>query len=241
MLAAGADENHKGASNLPTLSATAACVFDAYGTLFDFLSASKRCRDALGEKADALGQLWRTRQLEYSWLRSLMGAHADFWQVTGEALDFTMASLGIYDPALRDRLMDLFLHIEAFPDALRALEALKRAGRPAIILSNGSPAMLDAAIKSAGVSNLLEAALSVESAGIYKPHRSVYELVTRHLRLPPDRICFVSSNGWDAAGAAHFGFRAVWANRSGAPCENLPGTLAAEIRNLDALAPLLGL
>ncbi len=223
------------------LAGTAACVFDAYGTLFDFLSASKRCRDELGDKADALGQLWRGRQLEYSWLRSLMGAHADFWQVTGEALDFAMASLGIEDARLRDRLMDLFLHIEAFADARRVLEALKRARRPAIILSNGSPAMLAAATKSAGVEDLLQSSLSVEAAGIYKPHRSVYELVTRHLRLPPERVCFVSSNGWDAAGAAHFGFRAVWANRAGAPRENLPGTLAAEIRDLDALPPLLGL
>jgi 2-haloacid dehalogenase len=223
------------------LAATTACVFDAYGTLFDFLSASKRCRDALGDKAEALGQLWRTRQLEYSWLRSLMGAHADFWQVTGEALDFAMASLGIKDAALRDRLMDLFLHIEAFADARRVLEALRRAKRSAIILSNGSPAMLDAAMKSAGVAGLLEAALSIETVGIYKPHRTVYELVTRHLKLSRERVCFVSSNGWDAAGAAHFGFAAVWANRAGAPRENLPGTLAAEIPDLDALPNLLGL
>lgn len=223
------------------LATTTACVFDAYGTLFDFLSASKRCRDALGDKADALGQLWRTRQLEYSWLRSLMGVHADFWQVTGEALDFTMASLGIKDAALRNRLMDLFLHIEAFPDARRVLEALKRARRPALILSNGTPAMLEAAMKSANVAELIEAALSVESAGIYKPDRRVYELITARLKLPAERVCFVSSNGWDAAGAAHFGFRAVWANRGGAPRENLPGTLAAEIRDLDALPKLLGL
>ncbi|HXP75776.1 MAG TPA: haloacid dehalogenase type II [Stellaceae bacterium] len=223
------------------LASTTACVFDAYGTLFDFLSASKRCRDALGDKAEALGALWRTRQLEYSWLRSLMGAHADFWQVTGEALDFAMASLEIKDAALRDRLMDLFLHIEAFPDARRVLEVLKRAKRQAIVLSNGSPDMLTAAMKSAGVDDLLEAALSVESARIYKPHRTVYELVTLHLRLRPERVCFVSSNGWDAAGAAHFGFAAVWANRAGAPRENLPGTLAAEIRDLDALPTLLGL
>jgi 2-haloacid dehalogenase len=223
------------------LASTTACVFDAYGTLFDFLSASKRCRDALGDKAEALGQLWRTRQLEYSWLRSLMGTHADFWQVTGEALDFAMASLGIQDAVLRDRLMDLFLHIEAFPDARHVLEALKRAKRPAIILSNGSPAMLTAAMQSAEVDHLLEAALSVEAAGIYKPHRTVYELVTLHLKLRPERVCFVSSNGWDAAGAAHFGFAAVWANRAGAPRENLPGILAAEIRDLDALPKLLGL
>ena len=223
------------------LAGTAACVFDAYGTLFDFLSASKRCRDALGDKAEALGQLWRTRQLEYSWLRSLMGAHADFWQVTGEALDFSMASLGISDRALRDRLMDLFLHIEAFPDARRVLGTLKRARRPAIILSNGSPTMLEAAMKSAGVADLLQAALSVESARIYKPHRSVYELVIAHLGLSPEQVCFVSSNGWDASGAAHFGFAAVWANRAGAPREKLPGTLAAEILDLDALPALLGL
>ena len=223
------------------LASTTACVFDAYGTLFDVLSASARCRDALGDKAEPLGQLWRTRQLEYSWLRSLMGTHADFWQVTGEALDFAMASLGIKDAPLRDRLMDLFLHIEAFPDARRVLEALKRAKRPALILSNGSPSMLTSAMKSAGVQDLLEVALSVESSGIYKPHRRVYELVTLHLKLSPERVCFVSSNGWDAAGAAQFGFRAVWANRLGAPRENLPGTLAAEICDLDALPGLLGL
>ncbi len=223
------------------LAGTSACVFDAYGTLFDFLSASKRCRDALGDKAEALGQLWRTRQLEYSWLRSLMGVHADFWQVTGEALDFAMASLGLEDASLRERLMELFLHIEAFPDARRVLAALKRAGRPALILSNGSPGMLEAAMKSAGVADLIEAALSVESARIYKPHRSVYELVTAHLKLSPERVCFVSSNGWDAAGAAHFGFAVAWANRAGAPRENLPGTIAAEIRDLDALPALLGL
>ena len=223
------------------LADTTACVFDAYGTLFDFLSASKRCRDALGDKAEALGQLWRTRQLEYSWLRSLMGAHADFWQVTGEALDFTMKSLGIENPALRDRLMDLFLNIEAFPDARRALETLKRAKRTTAILSNGSPAMLAAAVKSAGVEGLLDHVLSIEDARIYKPHRSVYELVTQRLNLPAERVCFISSNGWDAAGAAHFGFSAVWANRGKQPRERLPGTLAAEIPSLDALPSLLDL
>jgi len=224
-----------------SLSAIEACVFDAYGTLFDFLSASKRCRDALGDKADALGQLWRTRQLEYSWLRSLMGTHADFWQVTGEALDFALASLGIEDLPLRTRLMDLFLNIEAFPDARRTLEALARAGRPAAILSNGTPAMLAAAVKSAGVAKLLQHVISIEDAGIYKPHRTVYELVTRRLRLPAERVCFVSSNGWDAAGAAHFGFRSIWVNRGGQPRERLPGTLAAEIASLDQLPALLGL
>jgi 2-haloacid dehalogenase len=223
------------------LARTAACVFDAYGTLFDILSATNRCRDVLGDKAPALGALWRTRQLEYSWLRSLMGAHADFWQVTGESLDYAMASLEIENPALRERLMQLFRNIEAYPDARRVLEALRRARRPAAILSNGTPDMLKAAVGSAGIGELLDHVLSIEEAGIYKPHRSVYELVPRRLGLPAERICFVSSNGWDAAGAAHFGFQAVWANRGGLPRERLPGTLAAEIQSLDALPGLLGL
>lgn len=223
------------------LAAVSACVFDAYGTLFDLTSAARRCADALGGKAESVGTLWRTRQLEYSWLRSLMGAHADFWQVTGEALDYALAVHRIADTALRARLMDAFLHIEAYPDAVTVLEALKRAGRPAAILSNGSPRMLDAAVQSAGLAHLLDHVLSVEEAGIYKPHRSVYELAVRRLGVSAERICFVSSNGWDAAGAAHFGFKAVWANRGGAPRERLPGEVVAELAGLDPLPALLGL
>jgi 2-haloacid dehalogenase len=223
------------------LVATAACVFDAYGTLFDVTAAARACRESLGDKADALGALWRTRQLEYSWLRSLMGAHADFWQVTGDALDYAMAALGVADEGLRQRLMDLFREIDAYPDARRVLEALKRAGRPAAILSNGSPEMLAAAVASAGIGDLVDHLLSVESVGVYKPHPRVYALAAERLGLPAERICFVSSNGWDAAGAAHFGFAAVWANRGGAPRERLPGPLAAEVSGLDALPALLGL
>lgn len=223
------------------LADTAACVFDAYGTLFDVTSAAHRCRDALGGKADALGELWRTRQLEYSWLRSLMGRHADFWQITGEALDYAMAVLDIEGTALRARLMDMFLNIDAYPDARTVLDALKRARRPAAILSNGSPTMLAAAVKSAGIGALLDHVISVEEVGIYKPHRSVYELAVQRLGLPAERICFTSSNGWDAAAAADFGFKAVWANRGGAPRERLPAQPAAEIGGLDALPALLGL
>lgn len=222
--------------------AAAACVFDAYGTLFDVASASRRCRDALGGKADALSALWRTKQLEYSWLRSLMGRHADFWQVTGEALDYALGALGIAGGGgLRDRLMSAFLEIEAFADARTALEALRRAGRPAAILSNGSPRMLAAAVKSAGIGPLLDHLLSVEDAGVYKPDSRVYQLAVDRLGLAPGRICFVSSNGWDAAGAASFGFTAVWANRSGTPRERLPAQPDAEIASLAALPALLGL
>ncbi len=224
-----------------SLAATRACVFDAYGTLFDLTSAARRCADALGDRADALGALWRTRQLEYTWLRSLMGAHADFWQVTGESLDYALAVLGIADAALRARLMDAFLHIQAYPDAVTVLDALKRARRPAAILSNGSPRMLSAAVASAGLGHLLDHVLSIEEAGIYKPHPRVYELAVRRLGVAAEHICFVSSNGWDAAGAAQFGFKAVWANRGGAPRERLPGEPVAELSGLDRLPLLLGL
>ncbi len=224
-----------------SLAATRACVFDAYGTLFDLTSAARRCADALGDRADALGALWRTRQLEYTWLRSLMGAHADFWQVTGESLDYALAVLGIADAALRARLMDAFLHIQAYPDAVTVLDALKRARRPAAILSNGSPRMLSAAVASAGLGHLLDHVLSIEEAGIYKPHPHVYALAVRRLGVAAEHICFVSSNGWDAAGAAQFGFKAVWANRAGAPRERLPGEPVAELSGLDRLPLLLGL
>ena len=223
------------------LAATAACVFDAYGTLFDFTSASRRCREALGGKADALATLWRDKQLDYTWLRSLMGRHADFWQVTGESLDYALAALGIAGDGLRERLMDAFLNIEAFPDARAMLEALRRARCPAAILSNGSPRMLDAAVRSAGVASLLDHLLSVEDARVYKPDRRVYQLAVDRLGVAPARICFVSSNGWDAAGAASFGFVSVWCNRTGAPRERLPAAPAAEIASLAALPALLGL
>jgi 2-haloacid dehalogenase len=222
------------------LADIAACVFDAYGTLFDVAAAARRCQAALGAKAEPLAALWRSKQLEYSWLRSLMGRHADFWQVTGEALDYAMAALALADPALRERLMQLYLVLDAYPDARSALEALKRSGRPSAILSNGSPSMLEAAVKSAAIAGLLDHLLSVEDVGIFKPDRRVYDLAARRLGLAAERICFVSSNGWDAAGAALFGFKAVWVNRAGAPRERLPATPAAEIRSLDDLPALIG-
>jgi 2-haloacid dehalogenase len=226
----------------PELAATQACVFDAYGTLFDVASAAKRCHDALGGKADALAASWRSKQLEYTWLRSLMDRHADFWQVTGDALDWSMATLEISDAALRARLMELYLVLDAYPDAKDVLTSLKRAKRPAAILSNGSPRMLDAAIKSAAIGDLLGGgAISVEDAGIFKPHPSVYALTTKRLALPAERICFVSSNGWDAAGAAVFGFKAVWANRAGQVMEKLPAVPLATIKSLAELPGLLGL
>ncbi|MGH6968036.1 MAG: haloacid dehalogenase type II [Stellaceae bacterium] len=225
----------------PKLGAIDACVFDAYGTLFDVGSAAKRCADALGDKAEALAAQWRTAQLQYTWLRSLMGRHADFWQVTGEALDYAMDALGISGEALKARLMELYRELSAYPDAGNALTALQRAKRPAAILSNGSPEMLAAAVKSADLSKLLDPILSVEAVGVYKPHPKVYQLAVDRLGVTPARICFVSSNGWDVAGASAFGMKAVWINRSGQKVERLPAGPVAQIERLDALPEILGL
>ncbi|MEN8197495.1 MAG: haloacid dehalogenase type II [Pseudomonadota bacterium] len=218
-----------------------ACVFDAYGTLFDFNSATERCRADLGEKADALSALWRTKQLEYTWLRSLMGDYVPFWQVTGEALDFAMESLGLDDRVLRDKLMDLYMNIEAFPEVPSVLKALRDGGRKIAILSNGSPEMLEAGAKHSGIDGLLDANLSVDDVGIFKPDRRVYQLACDRLGVAAERISFQSSNAWDAHGASAFGFRVAWVNRYGQRRERLPGAPDVELTSLTELPPVLGL
>lgn len=218
-----------------------ACVFDAYGTLFDYNSAAARCKTALGNDWQTLSELWRRKQLEYTWLRSLMGRHSDFWHVTGEALDYALGALKRSDPGLRALLMQQYLNLDPYPEVPAMLEHLKARNMRAAILSNGSPTMLVAATNSAKLTSLLDAVLSVESAGIFKPHPSVYQLAVDKLGLPANRMCFLSSNGWDAAGAAAFGFRAVWVNRGGAPEEILPGRPERQIKTLAELPALLGL
>jgi 2-haloacid dehalogenase len=216
-----------------------AVVFDAYGTLFDVASAAERAGDALGDRWRALAETWRAKQLQYTWLRSLMGRHADFWQVTGDGLDFALESLGIDDPPLRRRLMELYERLDAYPEARDVLARLRARGLSLAILSNGAPPMLEAAARSAGLADLLDAILSVESVGVYKPAPAVYELATRRFQAGPGQIAFVSSNGWDAHGARAFGLRVAWCNRSGQPAERLPGRPDAEIRSLAELPALL--
>lgn len=218
-----------------------ACVFDAYGTIFDFAAAATGCRDDLGDKADALTRLWRTKQLEYTWLRSLMGKYVDFWRVTGDGLDYALESLGLEDARLRRRLMDLYLRLDTFPEVTPMLRRLKEGGVKAAILSNGSPDMLRSAVDGAGLGALLDVVISVDSLRIYKPHPSVYQLAVDALGVPAPRICFMSSNAWDANGGAAFGFKVVWVNRYGQKPERLPGEPAAVIPTLAELPALLGL
>ena len=223
------------------LSGIRACVFDAYGTLFDFASAAASCADVLGDKAARLTALWRDKQLAYSWLRAVQGRHADFWQVTDDALDFAMAALAIDDRGLRERLMAVYLRLAPFPEVGDMLRRLREGGMRMAILSNGSPAMLAPLVESAGIGGLLDAVISVEEAGVYKPHPKVYQLAVDRLGVPAGEIAFLSSNGWDAHAAAAFGMRAVWCNRYAQPKERLPGSPEREIRSLAELPGLLGM
>ena len=217
-----------------------ACVFDAYGTLFDFNSAVDRCRDRIGDRADELSALWRQKQLQYTWLRSLMGKFVDFWHVTGEALDHSMKVVGLDDRALRAELMQLYLSLEAYPDARDCLVRLKEAGTRTAILSNGSMTMLVSAVKNAGLDDAIDAIYSVDRAETFKPHPSVYQIAVDELKIPATRISFQSANGWDAHGAAAFGFRVAWINRFGQPAETLPGDIQAELSSLADLPALVG-
>jgi len=223
------------------LAGIEACVFDAYGTLFDFAAAARRCEDELGERTSTLTALWRDKQLQYTWLRATQGRHADFWQVTGDALDYALETLQLVRPELRRRLMDLYLKLDAFPEVPDVLGKLKAAGLRLAILSNGTPRMLAAAVEGAGLAGLFDAVLSVEEVGVYKPHPKVYQLALDRLGLPARAIAFESSNAWDAYAASAFGMRVVWCNRYRQRPERLPGAPDREIGTLSELPALLGL
>jgi 2-haloacid dehalogenase len=223
------------------LSGIRACVFDAYGTLFDYASAAAQCRDVLGDRITALTALWRDKQLQYTWLRTMQDRYADFWQVTGDSLDYSLETMGIADPALRERLMRLYLTLDPFPEVPAVLRQLKDAGLKTAILSNGSPDMLRPLVASAGIGDLLDAVLSAHEVGVFKTHPKVYQLAVDRLGVPASAISFQSSNAWDAYAASAFGMRVVWCNRYGQKRERLPGEPAAEVRTLAELPALLGL
>ncbi|MGI1663011.1 haloacid dehalogenase type II [Palleronia sp. KMU-117] len=220
-----------------------AAIFDAYGTLFDVASAARRAaaepgNEALAEAWPKLAEFWRQKQLSYTWLRTILGEHTDFWQVTQDGLDWTLAALGLDDPRLRDRLLALYRELDAYPEVPAMLRALKGEGMTTAILSNGAPDMLASAVASAGIGLHLDAVLSVEEVGVFKPDARVYKLVEARLGVHPSDVLFVSSNGWDAAGAAHFGFRTAWVNRAGEPPDRLPGRPERILRDLSDIPQL---
>jgi 2-haloacid dehalogenase len=201
--------------------------------------AARSCRDVLGEAIDKLTALWRDKQLQYTWLRAVQGRHADFWQVTSDALDFALETLALDKPGLRDRLMNLYLTLEPFPEVPEVLERLKTSGLRTAILSNGSPMMLDAVVRASRLNSLIDAVLSVEAVGIYKPHPKVYQLAVDRLGVPAAAIAFQSSNAWDAYAASAFGMQVVWCNRYGQRPERLPGKPDRTVRSLSELPALL--
>ncbi len=216
-----------------------AFVFDAYGTLFDVHAAIARHRDEMGPDADRLSELWRSKQLEYSWTLTLAGRYLDFWSLTQQALDYAFARVPSADRRLRAKLLEAYQALDAFPDARATLQELKRRGHQTAILSNGSPDMLAAAVAAAGLGAVLDCVLSVDSIRMYKPRREVYALVPAAIQVEPGNVVFVSSNRWDVMGAASFGFRAAWINRAGFPDEYADRPPALVLRDLTALLTIV--
>lgn len=218
-------------------------VYDVYGTLLDVDAAARRMagRDsAFAEHWVQLSSSWRQRQLSYSWLRSLMGRYVPFWQITTEALDVTMAEMGLDSPELRENLLTLYLDLMAYDDVIPELTALKAKGHKLAVLSNGSPEMLDRGLASAGIAPLLDAVLSVDALKIYKPDQRVYEMVTSHFDCAPQDVTFFSSNNWDVAGAGSFGFKTIWVNRGGKVWDDLPERPHHIVSGLSEASGLIG-
>ncbi|MEH6644712.1 haloacid dehalogenase type II [Sulfitobacter sp.] len=222
------------------------CIFDAYGTLFDVAAAARQAASepdfsAIKDDWLALAEHWRLKQLQYSWLRAITGAHCDFWQVTQEGLDWALEKTGhAGDGALRERLLQLYWELGAYVEVPAMLQTLKNAGLNTGILSNGSPSMLRGAVDSAGIDGVLDALLSVESVGIFKPDARVYDLVGEAFGCAKDEVLFVSSNGWDAGAATGYGFTTAWVNRSGDPVDRLPWTPAHMLTDLTGIPALAG-
>ncbi len=220
------------------------CVFDAYGTLFDVAAAARVAAEEPGRKqlAEVWPQIaadWRAKQLEYSWLRAVSGAYVPFWEVTKDGLDWAMERAGLDDLELRERLLALYWELPAYKEVPFMLAHLKAAGKNCAILSNGNKDMLDGAVDSAGIGLYLDALLSVDQVGIFKPATQVYDLVGAEFGCKPEEVLFVSSNGWDAGHAAAYGFQTVWVNRMGVPMDRLPGKPAHVLSDLTTIPELV--
>jgi 2-haloacid dehalogenase len=212
-----------------------AYAFDAYGTLFDVHAAIRRHATEVGEDAEALSALWRAKQLEYTWTRTLMGHTRDFWTLTREALDFALARFPSVDVALRPRLLDAYWRLDAYGDVLPALIRLRRMGHLIAIFTNGTQEMAEAAASASAVLPLVDVVVSVEEVGLFKTRPETYAHLCSRLDLPPADVCLVSSNRWDVAGGAAAGLKTVWVNRTGQPDEYRdlpPGTLIASLAEL---------
>jgi 2-haloacid dehalogenase len=221
------------------LESVRACVFDAYGTLLDIHSAVSQNSASVGEVADAFSSLWRQRQLEYTWTRSLMNQYADFWELTKDALEYALERFRLHDDGLKESLMNSYLELAAYPDAADTLQKIRSMGRITAVLSNGTPHMLREALQANHLSTYFDACLSVDELKVYKPDPRVYELACNRLGVLPQQVCFVSANAWDLAGAASFGFNTVWINRDTLAREYKFASLHSEQRSLSEVPALL--
>ncbi|NRG19440.1 haloacid dehalogenase type II [Rhizobiales bacterium] len=213
-------------------------VFDAYGTLFDVHAAVRKNAEGLGPDAQRLSEIWRQKQLEYSWIRAMMNRYQDFWALTEQALDTAFAMVGTADRSLRQTLLDAYWQLDCYTEVPIVLKGLKDQGAKLAILSNGSPAMLEGAVKAAGLDEVFDALLSVDALKTYKTNMDVYEMATTEFRVFPEAISFQSSNRWDVAGATAFGFRTVWINRANNPDEYSDLAPAAVLQDLNGLLTL---
>ena len=215
-----------------------AIIFDAYGTLFDVNSAAEKCKNKIGEKWEPFANYWRTTQLEYTWLRSLMGRHQDFWKVTEQSLDKSMEIFKI-DTTMKDKLLDLYKVLATFPEVEETLKKLKEKKYKLIILSNGTPSLLKELVRSNNLESIFDDVLSIEEVKIYKPHPNVYNIPVKKYQIEKNQFAYLSSNTWDVSAAGNFGFNAVWVNRNKNIFDNLDYKPITEINNLSYLNNLL--
>ena len=215
-----------------------AIIFDAYGTLFDVNSAAEKCKDKIGSKWEAFANFWRTTQLEYTWLRSLMERHKDFWQVTEDSLDKSMKAFNI-DPSMRDELLNLYKVLSPFKEVPEILKILKEKKFKLAIISNGTPALLNELVKNNNLDNIFDDLFSIEQVGIYKPDSKVYDMPIQKYRIEKNEIAFLSANTWDVSGGGNYGYQSIWVNRNKNIFDNLDYKPKNEIRDLSELIKLV--
>ena len=217
---------------------TKSVVFDAYGTLFDVNSAAEKCKDKIGDKWEGFANFWRTTQLEYTWLRSLMKRHKDFWQITEDSLDKSMKVFGI-DMSMKNDLLNLYKVLSPYPEVKNVLENLKKKNFKLAILSNGTPALLDRLVQSNNLKDLFDDIFSIESVKVYKPDAKVYNLPLKKYKIKPQEVTFLSANTWDVSGSGNYGYNSVWVNRNNGVFDNLDFKPKNEINNLTQLLDLI--
>ena len=213
-----------------------AIIFDAYGTLFDVNSAAEKCKDKIGDKWEGFANYWRTTQLEYTWLRSLMNRHKDFWQLTEDSLDKSMKVFKI-DPSMRNELLDLYKILSTFSEVSEVLKNLKEKNYKLAILSNGTPALLNELVKINNLDNMFEDIFSIEEVGIYKPDSKVYDMPIKKYKIQKDEVTFLSANTWDVSGGGNYGYNSIWVNRNNNIFDNLDYLPKIQITNLNQLLP----